>query len=118
MNTPAVVSVSRAAPQNQSLDCAGFELMLAEVLDRDLLPPSGRRHLRHCPECSSLLASFESIADRVRQLPPDDHEPGTDLWPHIAARLRQEGIIHNSLDQCRASLPAPQLVHRAPTAHR
>ncbi|MGH9468121.1 MAG: hypothetical protein ACRD1Y_12285 [Terriglobales bacterium] len=104
---------SPAAQAEPELDCAAFELVLSEVLDRDQLPPAGRRHLQSCQACSSLLASFEDIAARVRHLAPSESEPSADLWPHIASRLREEGIIHADLDSCRAALGAsPRLVSR------
>lgn len=101
----------------EALDCAAFELMLAEVLDRDQLPASAQRHLQSCATCASVLATFEDIAARVRRLPPDEAEPAVNLWPHIAAKLREEGIIHADLESCRAAAPTPRLVPGSSKAH-
>ncbi|MGH9475907.1 MAG: hypothetical protein ACRD1C_06205 [Terriglobales bacterium] len=107
-----------APPAVVGLDCAAFERLLADVLDRDRLPLAGRQHLLHCAACDAVLSAYEAIAAQVRQLPPADAEPASDLWPEIAARLREEGIIHSDLEACDASLPAPQLVHRTPAPRR
>ncbi|MGH9412965.1 MAG: hypothetical protein ACRD4Q_06025 [Candidatus Acidiferrales bacterium] len=116
---PVAISAAPSphVPDPQPLDCAAFELMLAEVLDRDQLPLSARRHLQTCAACANVLATFEDIAARVRLLPPDEAEPSVNLWPHIAARLRAEGIIHADLESCRASVPAPRLVSRGSKSH-
>lgn len=114
-DTPAP---AKRAPET-ALDCAAFELMLAEHLDRAHLPLSATLHLQACSACTATVVSFETIAAEVRQLPPHAAEPATDLWPQIAAILRQEGVIHADAEECRAaSAPGPRLVHRAPAARR
>lgn len=116
---PIAAPGATAAPE---MDCASFERLLAEVLDRERLPPRGRQHLRQCAACERTLATYESIARQVRQLPSADLEPANDLWPHIAARLREEGVIHANEDDCRTAMaphpPAPRLVPSAPESRR
>lgn len=119
VGSPIVLSTARAPSESgaEALDCAAFELMLAEVLDRDQLPQSARRHLQSCAACASVLTTFEDIAARVRRLPADEAEPSVNLWPHIASKLREEGIIHADLESCRAAAPTPRLVPGSSKAH-
>ena len=57
-DTPAP---AKRAPET-ALDCAAFELMLAEHLDRAHLPLSATLHLQACSACWATGAPFESMA--------------------------------------------------------
>ena len=61
---------------------------LSEYLDGELQADEQEMlasHLRECPECAATLADLRRVAGRARAL--TDHEPATDLWPGIAARI-------------------------------
>lgn len=86
--------------------CAEFDLLLAEVLHRDQLPPAGRVHLSDCAECTAKMEDFEVIADSVRLLANAESEPMADLWPQIRAKLLAEGVIHDRGQACGAQAMA------------
>lgn len=96
-----------------TMDCAAFNLLYAEVLRREELPPAGHAHLAQCPECAAMLEDFEAIAARVRQASRAGVEPVPNLWPQIRERLLREGVIHSTASECEAAAPAPT-GHAAP----
>jgi hypothetical protein len=98
-----------------AMDCAAFDRLLAEALDRAHLPPAGLRHLDECPQCAGLLADFEAMAGKVRLLSQADVVEVPDQWAQIRAVLLREGIIHANGFSCAQAPPgkkAPRLVQR------
>lgn|GEM_PF-2952042 len=93
-NLPAAVLEPGGLPAFPLLDCAEFQRVLSEVVDREHLPASGLVHLSDCDACTMMLEDFEAIAGQVRGLPLF-HDPGPDQWPQIRDALLREGLIHN-----------------------
>lgn len=107
---------TRPVAVTTAIRCEEFESILAEVLDRYELPPAALLHLADCRTCAETVSDFETIAESVRQLPPLESEPASDLWPHIRETLLREGVIHADGFECSSSTKplAPQLVQRSP----
>jgi len=104
-------NMANGAVTETALGCEEFDSLLAEVLVRTHLPQAAQQHLAECQACAAMVEDFEAIADSVRQLPPAETEPTSDLWPQIRETLLREGLIHASGSDC---APAPKLVQRAP----
>lgn len=104
-------------PPEPVMDCADFHSVLAQVLERDDLPPAALLHLNECMGCESMIRDFETIALRVRRLVPLELETVPDQWPSIRLELLREGIIHSS--DCLGDLPPlPKLVQGTSTPRR
>jgi anti-sigma factor RsiW len=95
---------------------------LSDYLDEELAPAERHAlesHLGGCPQCQATLAGLRDVIFRAHELP--DLEPGRDLWPAIAARLRvtpQERswwkrVIDRVWHEGRVSLSLPQLAGAA-----
>ncbi|MGH9415163.1 MAG: hypothetical protein ACRD01_00900 [Terriglobales bacterium] len=101
-----------------AVSCAEFDLLLAEVLHRDQLPPAGRIHMSDCAECTAKMDDFEVIADSVRLLANAEAEPMADLWPQIRAQLLAEGVIHENGKACRSRAMAAATPRAMPSRGR
>lgn len=104
-------------PVDTLMDCAEFHAVLAQVLERDHLPPAAQLHLGDCGACESMIRDFETIAQRVRRLVPLESAAVPDQWPRIRVELLREGIIHAA--DCPGDLAAqPKLVQNTSVPRR
>jgi len=84
------------------MKCSDVERVLPELLDGAsdrAFPTDVESHVKSCPDCSDLVADLKLIASEARQLAATE-EPAPRVWVRIAAELRAEGLI-------RESVPAP-----------
>lgn len=96
----------------EAMDCAGFDLQLAEVLRRSELPLAARMHLGDCAQCAAKLDDFETIADSVRQLSVAVVDPVPNQWVQLREALLREGIIHANGRACADAPATPKLVKK------
>jgi hypothetical protein len=71
-------------------------------------------HLADCASCQTVLSELRAIVEQAKKL--QEAEPGWDLWPAIAARVRatpQERTWWTRLTSGRVSLSLPQLAGAA-----
>jgi anti-sigma factor RsiW len=73
------------------MDCVELQQSLIEI--EDASSREQRAHLATCPECATLLAELELIANTAPEL-AESSEPSPRVWNSIEIVLRQEGLIH------------------------
>jgi len=73
------------------MNCVELQKSLAEIEDGS--GAEQQAHLKSCPECSALVAEFNSIASAAMELRASE-EPSPRVWNSIEIALRQEGLIH------------------------
>lgn len=105
------------SPPEPVINCDEFHAVLAQVLERNDLPPAAQLHLNECGACESMIRDFETIAQRVRRLLPLEVDAVPDQWPRIRIELLREGIIH--AEDCPGALaPFPKLVQNTSSPRR
>jgi len=78
------------------MTCSDVQRVLPELFDEAPdreFSTAFEDHVQACADCSDLLSDLRLIANEARQLAASE-EPAPRVWAHIAAQLRQEGIIH------------------------
>ncbi|MGH9520394.1 MAG: hypothetical protein ACRD2D_12125 [Terriglobales bacterium] len=118
-DAPGAATTTLVNPAEVIIACAEFQEILAQVLERDDLPLPARLHLSDCSACEAMLHDFEIIAQRVRNLLPQEMDAVPDQWPQIRFELLREGIIHSGACPDAALPPAqPKLVQHTSTPRR
>lgn len=85
------------------MSCRDLETRLDDYVDGHLSENENRcieEHLAHCSTCRDQVERLRSLLDLVAAL-PESLDPRGDLWPGIAARIRQSQAhhAHQSRDQ-------------------
>ena len=79
------------------MTCSEVQRILPEFLDGapdGAFPTAFEIHLQSCPACADLVSDLKLIASQARDLAATE-EPAPRVWLHIAAQLREEGLIHD-----------------------
>ncbi len=77
------------------MKCSEVERVLPELVDAapgSAFPADFESHLQSCPACADLVSDLKLIASEARDL-AESEEPAPRVWVHIAAQLREEGLI-------------------------
>jgi anti-sigma factor RsiW len=86
---------------------------LSEYLDNEL-PPHERaaldEHLAVCDVCRATLRALEAVVAAAAAVP--DTDPATDLWPGIAARIRQSQAETTTPSEAAADVPVTSVARR------
>jgi len=73
------------------MKCSRARRLISDYIDNNLeakKEPALKRHLEICPDCQKLLEEFEGIVEKAQKL--EDHEPSSQIWLKIKARLQIE----------------------------
>ncbi len=81
------------------MKCSDVQRVLPEILEG--VPDTAfatefETHLQSCPDCSDVVADLKLISSQARQMAATE-EPSPRVWLGIAAQLRAEGLISDSL---------------------
>lgn len=85
------------------MNCVELQKSLAEVESGS--STAQQSHLKHCPECSALVAELNLIASSAVGLRAAE-EPSVRVWNSIEIALRQEGLIRAPRPN-RSLIPSP-----------
>lgn len=78
------------------MTCEEFERVLPELEGGRTLEQD--EHLQTCPACSDLVSDLNAISEQARLL-RESEEPSPRVWNSIEIALRQEGLIHQPLQE-------------------
>jgi hypothetical protein len=73
------------------MNCAEFQKTLPDYLEGERSADESA-HVRHCEQCSGLVADLKAISEQARMLQATE-EPSPRVWNSIEIVLRQEGLI-------------------------
>lgn len=73
------------------MNCAEFQKSLPDYLEGQRSADESA-HVRHCEQCSGLVADLKAISEQARMLQATE-EPSPRVWNSIEIALRQEGLI-------------------------
>ncbi|MDH3733260.1 MAG: zf-HC2 domain-containing protein [Gemmatimonadota bacterium] len=99
-----------------------FRDRLSEYIDGELEAPEEalvERHVETCAECSEIVTDLEAVRARAGEVV--DRAPDSDLWPGIAERIADDGVLRPVADLSsrrgsrfrRIALTVPQLAAAA-----
>ncbi len=81
------------------MNCATFDIRVDDYLESSLAQPEREEleeHLRECCRCRREIESLQALLSRcaglTREIPPDK-----DMWPPIAAEIRAQGALNQTL---------------------
>lgn len=76
------------------MSCRTIEDLLSEALDGELSESASTEvalHLEACADCRRVLAELRAIREAAALL-PREIEPGRNLWPRVAARIKSPSL--------------------------
>lgn len=83
------------------MNCQDFALLLDDYLDGELIAIESEAckiHLGSCPDCRGKEAKARSFIASAASL-PRELQPSRDLWPEIAARIRNANVMRGEFGQ-------------------